>query len=391
MKCEKVKILLDDFVDGLLPEAGAREVETHLGECKDCQDEFQSLQALLEKASHLPKAIEPPRDLWPEIETKINAQTNAQFGWKNLLWGRNAGASKPLDASEAIREQAPSKRWHMSPRLLIASMIVLLVGGYWLYLQSHRPSWGVENLAGSCKVGSDYIEKTGRLVVGEWLETDEISRAQINVGMIGKVEVEPNTRIRLLQARITDHRLDLAQGKLHATIWAPPRLFFVETAAALAIDLGCEYTLQVEDDGSGLLHVIAGYVALESHGRESIVPAGALCAMRPGIGPGTPYSEDATLALREALTKIDFENGGAEELDIVFRDSRFADTFTLWHLLVRVEPALRPQVYDRMTELIPPPVGVTREGVLRGDRKMLDKWAETFGLGYSWWKYWLPL
>jgi len=391
MKCERVRIILDDFVDGLLPEAEAREIETHLAECENCRDEFQSLQALLEKASHLPKVIEPPRDLWPDIEAKLGAQNNSKIVSKDLLLKRGDGASKPFTPSEAIIDKSRAKSWYTSPRFIVASMIVLLFGGYWLYLQSTKPSWEVASLAGSCKVGSDYIEKTGRLAVGEWLETDEISRAQINVGMIGRVEVEPNTRIRLLQARVTDHRLDLARGKMHATIWAPPRLFFVETAAALAIDLGCEYTLQVEDDGSGLLHVTAGYVALESHGRESVVPAGGLCAMRPGIGPGTPYSEDATLALREALTKLDFENGGTEELDIVFRDSRFADTFTLWHLLVRVEPALRPQVYDRMTELIPPPEGVTRDGVLRGDQKMLDKWAETFGLGYSWWKRWLPL
>jgi hypothetical protein len=390
MKCEKIKILLDDFVDCLLPEAEANEIEAHLAGCKNCGDEFQGLQAILEKASRLPKVIEAPRDLWPEIEARINAQTNSKVWWKSLPWQRGDSATESPHASKLIREKSPSKRWYLSPRFIIATMIVFLVGGYWFYLQSHKPSWEVASLEGSPKCGSEYIDKTGRLVVGEWLETDEVSRAKISVGVIGHVEVEPNTRIRLLQARVTNHRLDLARGKMHATIWAPPRFFIVETDAALAIDLGCEYTLQVNDDGSGLLHVTAGYVALESHGRESVVPAGGLCAMRPGIGPGTPYSEDASAALRDALTKLDFENGGIVELNIVFREARFADTFTLWHLLIRVEPALRPQVYDRMTELIPPPEGVTREGVLAGDKKMLDKWAETFGLGFSWWKYWLP-
>ena len=72
-------------------------------------------------------------------------------------------------------------------------------------------------------------------------------------------------------------------------IWAPPRLFFVDTPAGVAADLGCAYTLEVDDHGDGLLHVTSGWVALQLKDRESMVPAGASCATRPGVGPGTPF------------------------------------------------------------------------------------------------------
>jgi hypothetical protein len=39
-------------------------------------------------------------------------------------------------------------------------------------------------------------------------------------------------------------------------IWAPPRLFFVDTPSAVAADLGCSYTLEVKDDGAGVLRVV---------------------------------------------------------------------------------------------------------------------------------------
>lgn len=391
MNCERAQMLLNDFVDGVLSHDENRQLEAHLSGCDKCRDQLRRLQAVLHKAAHLPKTIEPPRDLWPEIEGRIREQSTSKFWQWNLLRYRAGGAAKSLsDLDKMNGHYVPAPRGRAA-QFMIAALLVCMVVGMWFYWQTQKSSWEVMCLSGSLKVGSDPVDQTGRWAVGEWLETDDVSRAQINVGMIGRLNVEPNTRIRLLQARLTDHRLDLARGTIHATIWAPPRLFFVETVAAVAVDLGCEYTLHIEDNGSGLLHVTAGYVALESHGRESVVPAGALCAMRPGVGPGTPYAEDASQPLREALTKLDFQNGGADELDTIFRDARFADTFTLWHLLVRVEPALRPRVYDRMTELISPPEGVTRDGVLRGDKKMLDKWAETFGLGFSWWRYWLPL
>src|SRR4030095_15328631 len=115
--------------------------------------------------------------------------------------------------------------------------------------------------------------ETGRLTTGDWLVTDDESRAQISVGEIGEVKVEPNSRIRLVQARDKEHRLGLARGKMQAFIWAPPGQFYVDTPSAVAVDLGCSYTLEVNDDGLGLLRVTLGWVAFEWEGRESFVPA----------------------------------------------------------------------------------------------------------------------
>jgi hypothetical protein len=144
----------------------------------------------------------------------------------------------------------------------------------------------------------------------------------------------------------------------------------------VAVDLGCAYTLEVDDSGWGRLRVTFGWVSFEREGRESIVPAGASCETRPGVGPGTPYFEEASEALRDALAKLDFEGGGADELALVLAGARERDTLTLWHLLFRVAPADRGRVYDRLAALAPPPPGVTRAGVLRPDTGTLDRWRE---------------
>jgi hypothetical protein len=221
------------------------------------------------------------------------------------------------------------------------------------------------------------------------LETDHRSRALINVGDIGEVEIDANTRVRLLQARETEHRLRLARGTMHATIWAPPRSFVVDTPSAIATDLGCTYTLEVDAAGVGRLHVTSGWVAFELKGRESFVPADALCETRPGIGPGTPHYEDAPAILIEALSRFDFHNGGSSALETVLSQARKEDAFTLWHLLSRADAADRPRIYDRLSNLVPAPAGVTRDAVLRLDRNMLDLWWNALGLDdASWWGIW---
>lgn len=231
-------------------------------------------------------------------------------------------------------------------------------------------------MEGSPKVGANHIESTGRSAVGEWLETDGSSRAQINVANIGRVNIEPNSRVRLVNTSATEHRLAMVRGRLHATISAPPRLFIVETPSGVAVDLGCSYTLEVDKAGRSILHVTTGWVELGLEGRASIVPAGAVCVTEPGNGPGTPYFNDASDRFRGALTKLDFHNGGARALSTVLGEARESDTLTLWHLLSRVRGAERERVYDRMAALVAPPQGVTREGVLRLDRSMLDRWKD---------------
>jgi hypothetical protein len=196
------------------------------------------------------------------------------------------------------------------------------------------------------------------------------------VANIGQVEVDPGTRLRLVSTKLTEHRIELAHGRLSARIWAPPRLFFVDTPSAVAADLGCAYTLEVDDEGRSLLHVTSGWVAFETKERESMVPAGASCVTQPGANPGTPFFDDASAAFVDALSRFDSSQGGADSLSTLLKEARPRDTLTLWHLLARTAGADREKVYERLAQLAPPPAKVTRGGVLSLDRGVLDAWKD---------------
>jgi len=273
--------------------------------------------------------------------------------------------------------------------LAAAASLVLAVSGAWLSPRGRGASWEVTRL--ERVPGGETVAGVERLRVGEWLETGESSSARVKVGAIGQVEIEPRTRLRLVDAGAASHRLALDRGVLHARIWAPPGSFFVDTPSAVAVDLGCEYTLAVDETGAGLLRVSSGWVGFEHGGRESFVPRGAACATRPGRGPGTPYYEDAPEELRRALADVDFGPAAArpEAVRSVLASARREDALSLWHLLARLDGADRAAVYDRLVALVPPPDGVTREGALAGDRRMLDRWWEALGLGSAgWWRHW---
>ena len=283
---------------------------------------------------------------------------------------------------------------HAAMQLLVtAASLVLVAAAAWFAYAARQTGWTVQSLEGSPSVAGTRIDAPARLPIGETLTTDAVSRARIGVGSIGIVDVEPNSHVRLVASRAGEHRMALDRGQIRALIWAPPQLFFVNTPAATAIDLGCAYRLQVDGRGWGRIHVESGWVAFEHRGRESFIPKDAVCATRPGFGPGTPCYADAPAGLADALTILDFSATDdvrrKAALDTVLGAARQKDALTLWHLLSRGTPEERARVYDRLASLVPPPPGTTRELIVRRDRRALDGWWNALGLdSASWWRIW---
>jgi hypothetical protein len=355
---------LSAYCHGELPSEQMRQVAEHLIGCNRCRQEFEEIKLGVKLAGHLPAAAAPDT-LWGELEVL-------------------------LDACPVNQNPVSKRRWSnvMRPQLVALAAVVLLAtsfGAFWLYTRAGRATWDVASLGGTPRIGRNRIGDKGKLGVGQWLETDKDSSAQIAVAGIGHVDIDPNTRVRLLETKPTEHRLELAKGRLSARIWAPPKLFYVDTPSAVAEDWGCAYTLEVDDHGDSLLRVTLGWVALQLKDRESMVPAGAACATKRGIGPGTPFFEDASETFRLALSKLDFdlnqtEEGSTKPLAMVLDNARARDTLTLWHLLSRVNGRDRELVYERMAAYVPPPNGVTREGVLALNQQMLATWRQALEL-----------
>ncbi|MFN0085815.1 MAG: FecR domain-containing protein [Blastocatellia bacterium] len=344
----------------------SRLVAEHLLRCTRCRSAYEEVRFGAQMAARLVSEA-APASLWRELEAALDAP------------------------KEAAIPRGPLPAWRFAAGLTAALLIWFAIFRWYAPNRTpdrtDRPSWEVTRLAGRPAVGERTIEAKGRLALDEWLMTDDSSRAQISVGEIGEVRIEPNSRVRLAAAGGDEHRLAMERGRMEAFIWAPPRQFFVDTPSAVAVDLGCSYTLEVDDRGEGLLRVTMGWVAFEWRGRESFVPAGASCVTRPALGPGTPWFDDASRPFVDALAAHD--RGDAAALGAVLDGARTRDGLTLWHLLARGDPAQRGAIFDRLAKLIPPPPNATREGVLRGDRTMLDAWWERLGLGDAeWWRTW---
>ena len=288
---------------------------------------------------------------------------------------------------QPISAAASQVKFFSASRVAAAAVVAIGAMAAGLVLrQPVRPphpssGWEITNVDGTSHIGESVIRSglsSGKLEVGQLLITSSDSRATLSVADIGRLDLEPDTHVRLLESGSGRKRVALERGTIRASIWAPPGEFVVDTPSAVAVDLGCVYTLQVDAAGGGTLRTLLGWVGFQQGSHESFIPAGAMCSTRANAGPGTPYFEDSSEAFRASLFELDFGSlaaaGHETELRVILQQARPRDALTLWHLLSRVEDEERRRVYERLAALVPPPRGVTRDGILQLDPAMLDLW-----------------
>jgi len=100
MKCSDITNRIDEYLDGYLCPEDEEALHDHLAKCSACAEEAGAVEDLRRRAARLPGSLDPPQDLWPEIETRIAAErvVRGRFGRRALM----AAAAVALIAGSVV-------------------------------------------------------------------------------------------------------------------------------------------------------------------------------------------------------------------------------------------------------------------------------------------------
>jgi hypothetical protein len=123
--------LMDDYLEGTLPDGVRIAFEAHLLTDPVCQSELDRLRSLLSEASSLPSELPPRRDLWPGIQSRI---------------GEGNGKSEQASGNAITRPVKWSRTWR--PVTTIAAICLIGLAAVFIGRFPSRDSEGQSGLVG---------------------------------------------------------------------------------------------------------------------------------------------------------------------------------------------------------------------------------------------------
>ena len=210
-------------------------------------------------------------------------------------------------------------RWH---RIAVAAAVILMAAMAGLYGYVQFQGGGLSP-RGASSVRLVAVDEDRLLHEKEWFHATQSSRRlrlENPEAWLGEFTLDPGSRLQARKIRDELAQLYLHKGRMEAFVYldAHPRFVQTQTPATNCVDLGCEYTLTVDETGDSVVVVTMGRVAFENNGREVYVPHDATCRASKAHGAGTPRYLDAPQPLLLALDAFDsaHDTRGSQRLEL---------------------------------------------------------------------------
>ena len=395
MTHEEVKILLNDYFDEKLSLEVNTEIQVHLSECTECSQYLFSLQDLMKKADQLPRHVKPPTDFWPDIFTSLSDIKSESIKQKEEL-----DVIEAKQISEETEEERKKREYRVKAERvlererkkvllkgklkkpsflysfigLIFALVLFLV--YNIFF-SRGESWEVKKVR---LANSSYSDPFVELSEDGILETNSITRLQVNIPDVGNLFLDPETKIQRLKA----NDVRLLKGTITAMKDGAKKFLSIGVPGAEIKDyfLGGQSKVTLIDQKTSFLEVMDGWASVNKDNLELLVLPNHFCIIIADSGMGLPYRNGSSKEFVEAINDYCFTRPGNEEaLIAILTKADVTNSVTLWNLFKRVTRKQREMVIYTIFGLLgEPPAGVTHDGLQTLDSGMLKKLIEEIEL-----------
>ena len=326
MQCEEVRLYLESYVKNELPFSLHKKIFNHLNNCRNC-----SLDADVVKLIFNDSHIKSHSNAYASKKHAKSIQKNKLIDYGIYSFEEDSYNNK-LNENPLSRIKVKKNRdgkFIVLATILTAVLFAAIIG-FLFYNHESVAFLSVDKLYGITSIGSNKIDNYGMLKPGNWLNTEEDSKSRIKLGILGEIEVEPSTKIKLLKDNNSGNYFYLQSGEIKASVWGAPRRLFIDSPSGEVIDFGSTFKYKVSSDNSSILKVESGWAALHFNDHFVIVPAGNECITNFEIG--IPFNVNSSKEFKQKLN--DFENGKTITIAEVISKAAKNDLISLWYLLI---------------------------------------------------------
>ncbi len=377
--CDETERLIDDYLDENISPKDKEIMQSHVDSCEDCKGYLEATSKLKLQLGSLSTNYEflsssEKDEIWKGVESKVDFEK------------RQAEELNKTFEDPAYRKYGLlyKYRYYASAfaALVVIGMIIFAVKNFKfenpvLTKQDSYglPSyWKVTSLSGTPFISEEAMAKLDSIRDGEYIVTNDSSRAELFITDIGKVLVEPNTKLMIVKGEDGKNKLSVIYGTIDADMKKVQEPVRVELPSAVAMDDGGSYKVTVDGSGDGLFFVKSGQVEVVSANKQSVVPAGSLVMTKKDRGVGTPFSNQTSEVFKKALYNFDFGNCDVSCVTTILDAANKNDAVSLVNMIPEVEEQYKDKVYSKVASFVPPPRPVHRDSLPYIDEKEIEEW-----------------
>ncbi|MBS1516538.1 MAG: FecR domain-containing protein [Bacteroidetes bacterium] len=380
--CSEMQQLIDDQLDGMISLSDKQKLENHIPGCSNCR---QYLKDTLETVNQLDR-LNSSRNILQEKE-KENI-------WENISSKVNFSE---IPKSEDLKDGGSSESYSLFRKKYfwitgIAAVIALIFVVYAVknlnLNQTQSPLqytfglptyWKVINLEGTPMIGGIGIAGTDSIKEGQWITTDSNSRAELIIADIGKVTIEPGSKVVFVTGNDSLKKIMVEYGMINTETKNVNNMpFKVEIPSAVAENKDGSYTVKIDKKGDGMIIVKSGKLDVQSNIRDAIIPAGNIVMTKNGVGVGTPFNENASKGFKNALFDFDFGNCSDNCVRVLLDNAQMTDAVSLVNILngKKLGASEKNEIYNKVVKFIPPPEEIRKDSIAHFNEKELEVWIE---------------
>ncbi len=349
----------------------------------DGSDEKPSVDTVLEKLENLPDEIIFEKNLLKYALDKIHdmkiedweKEEKLSLKEEILKYRKETKEYKSEHKIDKIKIKKEIPKLQFNKKFLLYPIIIAFLVTVFLYLLPDTAQWTIVNKSGTPQLNDKIITRTRDINIGDIIQTNDTSKATIEMPDVGTIEILESTTIERLGG---SYSAKLVSGKIIVNTDGAKEFLHIEISQSIIneFNLGSKYILQTDGSGNSTIELIDGWLQLISGETEFIFPGEYNLKILKGAGAGLPFHTSSTSGFINLLEEYIFGRKSDKYLNMIIESSSAKDGITLWNLFRIVKHGQRQVVYDKLYELFPHPDEINKEDILTLDEDMLYVWLE---------------
>jgi hypothetical protein len=382
MNCNEINKLMDDYLDDLLDPKVKKDFEESIKYCSEQETILKKHKLLEKKIIDLPLSFNPSEKVFDELKESllevvdVEKEENALTKKATKLAETKNEESSGTDYSRSRKLKRNRKKKKLPTFLIILSVILIttIFGVYYFfYIYNNTSPWKFNLTNGVAFVNQTKVDRTN-LYPGDNIILNDSSHAKITLPGEFEIDLYSNSKLRILDARATINQIEMVDGSINFKTVSNESNFILKHGPIKLNERSGIYSYTTDEFGNVKVDVKNGIV-------DFITPRGNFSLandysvfISDNFRVSIPVHKEASPKFLSEINRLNVAVNDIAALSSLMLETKQTDVLTLIRILELVTSDKRELVFQKIRNMFPPPAGVTKNGILEGNKRMLEKW-----------------